>query len=703
KNLQDAASAIAPIKESGARAAEIMDRAALRSVENNPGVPSILRQLPEGATAILVEYQAQDTESITRFKKEAERVVKKIQLLYDPEFTDDPVAQAGLWKTRKGIIPSIGGMRTPGTVSINEDVVFPVHRLAEAVTDLQHLFMDFGYLDGAVFGHAKDGNLHFLINQAFNTDSDVAHFDRFVRAMVNLVSGKYDGALKAEHGTGRNMASFVETEWGAEAYAIMRDLKSLFDPDRMLNPGVIINANPETHVTHLKTMSLVSPEVDKCIECGFCEPKCPSRRLTLTPRQRIVVQREIARMRLAASDLAEVDSVSNDFLLSQFAPAAVPGGEDAASSAKKLIDDFSYAGIDTCAVDGLCATACPVNINTGDLTRRLRAESIAPGSERIANWLAEHFSFTESAIGSAVRLGHLAESIIGARGVTSIVHSAEKITGKTLLKWNAYIPFPTKNLRALSGLRGEKDFVYFTSCISRQLGMPTGDSHLKNDCHLSLAETHITISKRANINLHVSNNITGTCCGMPFNSKGYTKAYQSTLHKTILKFWEWSEGGTYPIIIDTTSCTHTLRTCGDDLNKEDKELWKKLTIVDSIEFLHNILLPTLEIQPIDEDIVLHPNCSARKLGLDTKMLAIAKQCAKSATVPLNLGCCAFAGDRGLLYPELTASATQKESAEVNEHDYGGYYSSNIPCEIGMSEATGKEYTSIVYLVEKASR
>jgi D-lactate dehydrogenase len=657
-----------------------MDRAALRSVENNPGVPPILRQLPDGATAILVEYQAQDTESILGFKKEAQRVLKVLNLLHDPEFFDDPVAQASLWKTRKGIIPSIGGMRTPGTISINEDVVFPVHRLAEGVTDLQHLFEEFGYPDGAVFGHAKDGNLHFLINQAFNTNADVAHFDRFVRAMVNVVSGKYDGALKAEHGTGRNMAPFIETEWGAEAYAIMRDLKSLFDPSHMLNPGVMINADPQTHVTHLKTMSLVSPEVDKCIECGFCESKCPSRRLTLTPRQRIVVQREIARMRIAGSSSGELDSV---------------------------IDDFSYAGIDTCAVDGLCATACPVDINTGDLTRRLRAASITPRGERIANWLVEHFSFTESALDTAVRLGHSAESVIGASGVISIIKTAEKITGMTLPKWNNYIPSPDSKVSRLwrkpqrlesdDSTISERQFVHFPSCISRQLGQQ------KSDNHLSLTETLLLIAKRAKINLKIPQNITGTCCGMPFHSKGYTKAYQLSLHKAMTNFWEWSEGGRYPIVTDTTSCAQTLRTCGDDLDPEDKVKWKKLTFLDSIEFLYDDVLPKLTIHPVDENVVLHPNCSARKLGLDAKMVAIAKQCAKSATTPLNLGCCGFAGDRGLLFPELTASATQKESSEVNEREYGGYYSSNIPCEIGMSEATGRDYTSIVYLVERASR
>jgi D-lactate dehydrogenase len=678
KNLQDAASAIAPIKESGARAAEIMDRAALRSVQHYPDVPSILRQLPEGATAILVEYQAQDAESILGFKKEAEQVIKKIILLHDADFTDDPIAQASLWKTRKGIIPSVGGTRTPGTVSINEDVVFPVHRLADAVTDLQHLFTDFGYPDGAVFGHAKDGNLHFLINQAFNTDADVAHFDRFVRAMVKLVSGKYDGALKAEHGTGRNMAPFVETEWGAEAYAIMGDLKSLFDPDNMLNPGVMINDNPQTHATHLKSMTLVSPEVDKCIECGFCESKCPSRRLTLTPRQRIVVQRKISRLKQLGSDSPMLDSV---------------------------MDDFSYAGIETCAIDGLCATACPVNINTGDLTRRLRTESIK--DETTALWIANHFALAEKATGWGVRLGHVAEKVVGVNGVKSISTVAEKISHTTLPKWNHHIPFPSRFRAERSGSAdeamakgvGKKEFIYFPSCISRQLGTP--NSQITN--YSSLAETLITISQRANINLHIPENVTGHCCGMPFASKGYKQAYQLSLHHTLMQMWAWSEQGRYPIIMDTTSCTHSLRTCSDDLNDEDVKLWRKLTMLDGVEFLHDYVLPKLEIRPIEEDVILHPNCSARKLALDTKMLAIAKQCAKSATVPLNLGCCAFAGDRGLLFPELTQSATEKESAEVNARDYDGYYSSNIPCEIGMSEATGRDYTSVVYLVERASR
>jgi len=678
KTLQDAADAIYPLQKSGARAAEIMDRPSLRSVEALAGAPALLAQLPETAAAILVEYQSENKETHQQFQREALQVVKELRLLHDAEFTEDPAQQASFWKLRKGIIPSVGAMRPSGTTLLCEDVVFPVKSLADGITDLQNLFAEHGYAEGVVFGHAKDGNLHFLIAQSFDTGPEISRFEGFTDDLVGVVSGKYDGALKAEHGTGRNMAPFVETEWGAAAYAIMRDLKSLFDPEGMLNPGVLINSNPRAHVTHLKSIPIVSPEVDKCIECGFCESKCPSRTLTLTPRQRIVVQRELAQMRLA-----------------MLARGGVPGDGD--DELIEIESDYSYAGIDTCALDGLCATACPVNINTGNLTRRLRAESVTPGAERVANWIAEHFSFTESALGFGVRLGHLAESMVGAKNITTILRTTEEVTGATLPKWNSHISSTSKNLRILLDPGGEKEYVYFPSCISRQLGTP------KHNGNISLAETFVTIAKRADVSLWLPGNIEGHCCGMPFHSKGYEQAYRLALHSTLLHMWEWSGHGKYPIVIDTTSCTHSMRTCNEDLSAEDQGLWRKLIFLDSIEFLHDILLPKLDLHRLEEDVVLHPNCSARKLGLDSKLTAIASQCARSAAVPLTLDCCGFAGDRGLLFPELTASATRKESAEVLSHEYGGYYSSNIPCEIGMSEATNKDYVSIVYLVEKASR
>ena len=281
-----ACGAIAALRESGARTLELMDRASLRSVEDQPGVPPGLRDLPETAAALLVEYQCGGEQELGGRERALHALLPSLSLLDEPQLTREPDARARLWRVRKGIIPTVGAMRPRGTSCIIEDVVFPVERLAQGVGELQRLIADHGYDDVAVFGHAKDGNLHFVLTQAFDGAAEIERYDRFMQQLARLVAVRHGGALKAEHGTGRNMAPFVETEWGPEAYAVMRALKHLVDPDGLLNPGVLLDDAPRAHVEQLKSLPAIEPEVDACIECGFCERMCPSRDLTLTPRQR---------------------------------------------------------------------------------------------------------------------------------------------------------------------------------------------------------------------------------------------------------------------------------------------------------------------------------------------------------------------------------------------------------------------------------
>ncbi len=670
RNIQDAAKAIESLRDSGARAAEIMERAALRSVENLAGAPIILRQLPDSAAAILVEYQGSTTEDIITFQKISARIVRGMHLLYDPEFTEDPLVQANLWKLRKGLFPTMGAMRPRGYSVMTEDLVFPVPCLAEAITDLKSKFQGHGYEDAIIFGHAKDGNLHVNFSCLLNSQEEILRLERFLDDMLGLVRKKYDGALKGEHGTGRAVSPYLEAEWGRNGLAIMQDIKSLFDPSGMLNPDVIINLNTRSHISDIKDMPPVEEEVDKCIECGFCEARCPSRRLTLTPRQRIVIRREIARLHNSETD----------------APLLYT-----------LLTDFKYAGLDTCAVDGLCASACPVNINTGDLTKHLRADLVTPLAAKNAHWLVKHFRGVEKSLAAGVKLGHAAESVIGAKAITGLTRIGEKISGMTLPKWNTAVPYVPARRPVTQ--RAGADYIYFPSCISRRLGVPKQGM-------FSLAETMVTVAKRAGVSLWIPEDVDGNCCGMPFGSKGYTAAYKVIRRRTLERFWEWSEKGRLPIIIDTTSCTYTLRQYAgnlSDLTPEERVIFEKLTLLDGLELMHDVLLPGLDVQQVTDAVVLHPNCSSRKLNLQDKMVAIASRCAKTVTVPLNLDCCAFAGDRGLLFPELTDSATSLESAEVNARPYDGYYSSNITCEMGMTLATQHNYHSIIYLLEKASR
>jgi D-lactate dehydrogenase len=670
KDIHAAARAIAPLRDSGARAAEIMERAALRSVENLAGAPDILRQLPDSAAAILVEYQGNTAEDVDRLRRISARTVQELSLLHDPEFTEDPVIQANLWKLRKGLFPTLGAMRPAGTSVMTEDLVFPLPRLAEAVTDLQSKFKTHGYQDAIIFGHAKDGNLHFNFSCLLSDQAEILRLEHFLDDVFAMVRDKYDGALKGEHGTGRAMSPYLEAEWGRNGLGIMRDIKSLFDPSGMLNPDVLINPDPRSHISDIKDMPSVEAEVDKCIECGYCEQRCPSRRLTLTPRQRIVIRREIARQR---------NSMTGTPLLAA------------------LLDEFNYSGLDTCAVDGLCASACPININTGDLTKHLRAGLVTPRGEKTALWLAQHFTGVEKTLALGVQFAHAAESVIGAQAITGLTRLCEKLTGLTLPKWNAAVPHVPARLPVTQ--RAEAAYVYFPSCISRRMGVPKPGM-------TSLAETFVTVARRAGVQLWIPPDVDGNCCSMPFSSKGYTTASQAIRQRTLERFWEWSDHGRLPVVIDTTSCTYTLRQFAADpsaLTPAERRIFEKLTLLDGLELMHNILLPVLDIHPVAEAVVLHPNCSCRKLNLQDKMTAIASRCAKTVTVPLNLDCCAFAGDRGLLFPQLTASATSLESTEVNARPYDGYYSSNIPCEMGMTLATQHNYHSIIYLLEQASR
>lgn len=669
ENVRDAAAAVFPLRDSGARAIEFMDRAALRSVENEEGIGPLVLGLPESAAALLVEYQVSTPDELAAAQQAAGAVVSALRLLRPAAFTQDPAEQAAFWKIRKGLYPSIGGMRQPGTSVLIEDVAFKVEDLADAVVDLQALFVKHGYHEAIIFGHAKDGNLHFVLTPSFEDEANIRRYAAFIDDVVALVVERYDGALKAEHGTGRNMAPFVEQEWGRQAYALMARLKNLLDPHNMLNPGVIVNDDPHAHLNDLKTWARVEEEVDTCMECGFCEPKCPSRDLTLTPRRRIVVRREIARLQASGED---------DRLL------------------EELVRAYQYDGLDTCAVDGYCAIACPLHINTGDLVKRLRAEAISTREQGIAARVARNFAAVESGLRLGVGLAKAAEKVIGVRGVRGVTVLAEKVVRAPMPKWSAVVP--NANFKRLPRTeRAAAEVVYFPSCITRVMGT----SPRKGEP--AVPELVVELSRRAGIAAWVPEESKGNCCGMPFSSKGYTRAFQETAHRTITNFWEWSQGGRLPVVIDSSSCAYTLLMSGPKMREDDWERMRRMTLLDPVDYAYRFLLPKLALDKGGRSVVLHPNCSAVKLGLGGKMEAVARACAAEVTVPANLKCCGYAGDRGLLFPELTESAARPEAGEVNQRSYDGYYSSNLTCEMGMTQATGKPYQSILYLVELASR
>ena len=293
-DMYAACAAVKPFVDHGAAAVELVDRASLRAVEGKPGVPERWKMLPEKATALLVEFRAPNEVARAETERIANATLTGLTLLEPAEFTRDPVLAAQFWNVRSGLLASVGGARPSGSSFILEDVCFPPERLADGALDLQALFTKHGYT-GIVFGHASAGNLHFLITPFLNDSKEIAQYGAFLHDVVDLVVGKYDGSLKAEHGTGRNIAPYVEREWGTRLAALMWKLKRLADPENILSPGVMLTEDPESHLKNLQTAPTIEATVDRCIQCGFCEPVCPSRNLTTTPRQRIALRREMAR------------------------------------------------------------------------------------------------------------------------------------------------------------------------------------------------------------------------------------------------------------------------------------------------------------------------------------------------------------------------------------------------------------------------
>jgi D-lactate dehydrogenase len=500
--ISDACDAIVPLTNSGALMVELMDRASLRAVENKDSIPDFVKTLPESAAALLVEYQENTIEVLHKKVENFLKSVVSTTVIQAPKFTSVPSEMASLWKVRKGLFPAVGAVRASGTTVILEDVAFPVEKLRDAIVDLQQLFKKYQYNNAIIFGHAKDGNIHFVVTQSFNSEVEINRYDLFIREVVKLVVEKYDGTLKAEHGTGRNMAPFVETEWGGLGYEIMKTLKQSIDPRLLLNPGVIINDDKNTHLKNLKELPTVESEVDTCIECGYCEHKCPSRDLTTTPRRRIVVRRALKTLELNG-DIANY---------------------------KLLKEQFQYDGLDTCAVDGLCATACPVDINTGDLVKRLRRENHSSLANSIALRIAKNFSTVQWTLRMVMKSGVIMNSVLGKRSMTNLTNTIKKVIPSAPL-WTSQIASPPKlSVLKIKGSKknDEPKIIYFPSCISRLLGTYEGKE--KN-----IMEAFLSVCEKSHISVTILKNVNSNCCGQIYSSKGHQDAFQYTANAIVEK------------------------------------------------------------------------------------------------------------------------------------------------------------------------
>lgn len=658
-DIEKACRAVSLMKSTPVSAVELIDRSGLRSVENETGMPEILKSLNNHVCALLVETVGENKTEIFKNIEIIKDSVKNIPVVNSVSFTDIPAEYELLWKIRKGLFPSVGAMRRTGTTVIIEDVAFPLPSLAEATLDLQKLLSKYRYDDAVIFGHALEGNLHFVFTQDFNTQEEIDRYGSLMSEVADLVVHKYDGSLKAEHGTGRNMAPFVEMEWGKEAFRIMKDIKHIFDPLNILNPGVILNDDKEVHLKNLKPIPAASEIIDKCTECGFCEPSCVSAELTLTPRQRIVIYREMISLKKSGREPHIAASLSNT---------------------------YEYEGDKTCATDGLCSVSCPVKIDTGKLIKNLRSEQTVQSQHR-AMWIADRMGTVTSVAGIALSMVNFLHILMGTKIMLAISGGMRKLSGNRIPYWNPYMPSGAKAIKEDTGGKTEKlrKVVYFPSCINRSMGV----SHDDKD-EMQLSEKMVRLLLKGGYEVIYPENMKNLCCGMAFLSKGYMDAGHKKSDELEAALIRASNNGEFPVLCDMSPCLYTMR----------ENMKSKLNLYEPVEFITTYLLPHLNITPVNETITVFPVCSMKKMGLDGQLVYLAEICATKVIVS-DTNCCGFAGDRGFTYPELNKHGLRTLRTQLPETVKHGYSTSRT-CEVGLSLHSGISHKSIVYLVDQVS-
>lgn len=612
------------------KGAELLDWKSLASVNDPTG---------EGLTAVLTETKARTQEELNHNITVIEDTLKAFKTYIPVHFTDRPEEYSKYWAIRSGIFPSVGGTRPPGTTCLIEDVAFHIEDLPEATAELQQLIARHGYDDACIYGHALEGNYHFIINQSFSNEVEIKRYEALMNDIKKLVVDKYDGSLKAEHGTGRNMAPFVKQEWGEEAFAIMKAVKQLFDPKGLFNPGVIFNDDPQCHIKHFKPLSPlaigegseVTRQIDRCIECGFCEVNCLSCGFTLSSRQRIVIQREISRLKKSGENPQLLETLS------------------------KL---YRYPGNQTCAGDGLCATSCPMGINTGDLTHLLRQAELPSNSTgyKAGKFAANHFAGIKNALRPVLSLANTTHSLLGTSRMTSITRKMHNVWG--LPQWTPAMPMSYKihkkdNNKAPDA---KNKVVYFPSCINQTMGLAKN-----SPVEQPLVNKMLSLLQKAGYEVIFPPKMEKLCCGTIWESKGMLDIADSKSAELEAALWEASEQGRYPVLCDQSPCLHRMRAT-----------IQKMKLYEPAEFIYTFLRDKLEFTPTNRPVAVHITCSMRKMGLSNTLISLAGLCSTQVLVPEEVGCCGFAGDKGftgrnstlMLYANYVRNWRKQESVSA---------------------------------------
>ena len=626
------------------QSAEIMDYGSLKSVQNLKDIPEILFEIKEGYACILIQTESDSQEQINENLKIIKDSLKNTNMALDALYSQDEKVFNKWWKIRKGLLPIASMARNDGSSVITEDVCFEIDKLGDGINEIENLFKKYDF-NGIIFGHALSGNVHFIITPNLNNKQERENFENLVFDMATIVSSM-GGSIKAEHGTGRMVAPFVEMEWGKKAYEINKKIKDIFDKKNLLNPDVIITNDPLIHTKNIKEMPKVEDFIDKCMECGFCQKACPSEALTLNPRQRITIWREMERLR-------EKNSQESMLLLDT------------------LQKQYEYLGNETCAACSMCATLCPLEIDTANIALNLRQRE----TNKLAKHIIKNMPFYTKSASSGLNMIHFSPNLF-----SNLSTKARKISRK--------LPYIYKNTPRGNHFKPSKNqiknndcVVYFTTCINRTF--KTNDTPL-----YKVVES---LCNKANINVIYPKEIENMCCGKAFFQ--YKQLHDENTQKILQILLTISDNGKIPIILDHSACSmHLVKILKDS----------KLKIYDLPQYIYEVILNKVKINKINEDIAVYAMCALKKNHLDSIIEHISQSCTNGKIIKNNVFCCGFAGNKGFFTPELNKNALKKLTNFYDTKTIKRGFSSSTTCEIGLNDYSNISWQNIAYLVDEVT-
>lgn len=681
--LADASHAIQILAQNDSivSAAEMMDYASLLSVQDLDGMPPEIKKISEGNCAILIQLEEDNKEVLEQNITTITEQLSGIQTCFGLNFSFDAAVQETWWKIRKGLLPLAAAMRPSGSTVIVEDICFEIKDFASGIEGISKLFKQYDF-DGIIFGHALSGNVHFIITPILGDSEESKRFGALMESLADLVVS-FNGSIKAEHGTGRMVAPFVAKEWGEKATAIHHKIKAIFDSKNLINPDVIISDDPQIHLKNLKPSGshLIEDYLDACMECGFCEKVCPSKNLTLTPRQRIAVYREIKRL----------ESIPQE-----------KRSENEEQELQELQKGYAYFGVETCATCSMCATLCPLEIDTAKIALNISQEHYKI-TESSVGFFANHIATTMNILRFGVDCANSTNSLFGTERAQKMTQKLHKFCKTPVL----LDYFPSKNSYALVSKKAtDKEngqVVYFSSCLNRAFA-PSAKAEDKR----SIAEVFESLCRKAHFSVIYPDNIEKLCC-----SKAY-KNHRETATHLIKEAYQAlriaSSDGAIPIVCDHSACSLELfKSLNEYAATHNQPI---LSIFDMPAFVDSVLTPYLNFNKTTQKIALYAPCSTRNNVLKNQttnweqaLVSLAQKCGAEIIMDSHVKCCGFAGNKGFLTPELNASALENFGINNGQNLFTEIrkgFSSSSTCEIGLSQKSGFSWQHIIYFVDSCS-